>query len=134
MAYAFWRAVEDKRIELQWTKTELSERTGLPRSTFNDLQNTTRPPQPRIVHAYADAVGIDRTEAERLAGLRPQIGARTAGVREAILASDTLTTSNKRTMIELFEQLSAANRTREGAVNSPHPEEDDRSDDARRVI
>src|SRR4051794_31731589 len=112
VAYSLWRRIEDKRLELSWTKTQLSEAAGLPRSTFNDLERTTRPPQPRIVHAYADAVGLDRVEAERLAGLRPIDNGAGAGVsvREAIQRSDTLTPDNKRTLLSVLDALEAANR------------------------
>jgi transcriptional regulator with XRE-family HTH domain len=134
VAYPFWRRIEDKRLERGWTKTELADRSGLPRSTYNDLQNTSRAPLPRIVHAYADAVGVPREEAEQLAGLRPRTAGHSVDVRDAIASDDVLTDSNKRTMIELYEQLTVINGARTVSADRPTPIGDDQSDDARRAI
>lgn len=134
VALPLWRRIEDERLSRGWTKTQLAEVSGLPRSTYNDLQNTSRAPLPRIVHAFADAVGLDRTEAEQLAGLRPKNAGQTASVRDAIQASEVLTDSNKRTMIALYEQLSEANAARVASVKGNTPSGDGRSDDAQTAI
>lgn len=78
-AHAFWRRLEEKRIALEWTKVRLSQETikythnGRPitRATIDRLKTGKWPPQPRVVHALADAVGLDRKEAQELAGLIP---------------------------------------------------------------
>jgi transcriptional regulator with XRE-family HTH domain len=134
VAYPLWRRIEDERLSRGWTKTQLAERSGLSRSTYNDLQRTSRAPLPRIVHAFADAVGLDRTEAEQLAGLRPRTAGQAVGVREAIQASELLTKSNKRTIIELYEQLSEANAAKMASDERRTLSEVDRSDDERHAI
>lgn len=52
-----------------WTWTRLCQETGLARSTFNLWKTQRQPPQPRPVNAVADALGINREEALRLAGI-----------------------------------------------------------------
>lgn len=52
-----------------WTKAELSERSGVARSTIDGWAKNPRPPQARSVAAVADVLGIDRAEAVRLAGI-----------------------------------------------------------------
>ena len=51
------------------TKTRLSEITGLPRATIERWRDQPRPPLPESVTKVADALGIDRDEALRLAGI-----------------------------------------------------------------
>jgi transcriptional regulator with XRE-family HTH domain len=53
------------------TKTQLHQRSGVARSTIEDWKTQPRPPLPSTVNAIADALAIDRTEAQRLAGLIP---------------------------------------------------------------
>jgi transcriptional regulator with XRE-family HTH domain len=110
VAYPLWQRLEAERVSKGWTKMKLAEESGLPRTTYNDLQKTSRPPLPRIVHAFADALGIDRVEAEQLAGLRPKSIAQVGGVREAIQADETLTPRGKRVLHDLYEELTANDR------------------------
>lgn len=68
VAYAFWERIEREQYAQGLTQREVVKRSGIPASTINNLKDSTRPPQPRIVHAIADALGIDRDEAAQLAG------------------------------------------------------------------
>lgn len=52
-----------------WTKTELSERSGVARTTIDNWSTNRRKPQPKAVNAVADVLGIDREEAHVLAGI-----------------------------------------------------------------
>ena len=56
------------------------------------------------VHTIADALGINRTEAE-MAGLRPPTSARTGAVsaRQAILHDRIYTDQQKKAMLELLD-------------------------------
>lgn len=67
-----------------WTKSELRHKTGVARSTVEAWATQPRPPQPRTVNAVADALGIDRTEALRLAGILDE----TPGREEQMVALD----------------------------------------------
>lgn len=136
VAYALWRRLEDERIRRGITKTELAELSGKPRTTYNDLATNVRRPMPRIVHAYADALGIDREEAERLAGLRlpsPGVGVEAAGpasvmsVRQAIESSPTFSPAQKRALINMVDVIEAGNR-------AAHPAQPARSDDEQTAV
>lgn len=52
-----------------WTKTRLWRESGVARSTIEAWETAPRPPQAATVHAVADALGIKRSEALRLAGI-----------------------------------------------------------------
>lgn len=134
VAFPFWQRCEDARLKRGWTKSRLADEAALPRSTYNELPNTSRAPLPRIVHAYADALGINRVEAEQLAGLRPKGAGQTASVRDAILASEILTESNKRTMLELYDQLAAGNAALMSRGDRSTSTEGGHSDEAPRAI
>lgn len=115
VAYALWRRVEDERVAQAMSKSRLAEAAGLPRSTIDNLETSTRPPQPRIVHALADALGIPRGAAEELAGLRRAQrpgGATDSRVRAAIEASDTYDERQKEVLLNLIDVLDEANRGR----------------------
>lgn len=71
VAYEFWRRVEAERADRGWSKTELAQRTAIPISTLNRLQDSTRAPYARTVNKLADMLGIDREDAHRLAGIVP---------------------------------------------------------------
>lgn len=131
MAYRLWRRLEDKRVSLGWTKTQLADTTGLPRSTYNDLASGQRKPLPRIVHTYADALKVDRTEAEELAGLRAAAAGLPEGrtsVRQAIADSDIFSDAQKAALFATIDAFEAANRPR----TVPTPE--GASDDAQKAV
>ena len=109
MAYPFWARVEDERATKGWNKAELAERVGLPRSTIDNLKTGTRAPQPRIVNALADAVGLDRAQAHQLAGIVPAKADDSADVRRAIEASTAYTETQKRLLLETVDALDAIN-------------------------
>lgn len=108
-AHAFWRRLEEKRIALEWTKVRLSQETikythnGRPitRATIDRLRTGKHPPQPRVVHALADAVGLDRKEAHVLAGLIPP--------PPPPPPSPLFTEAQKRAVLEAMEQANRAN-------------------------
>lgn len=58
------------------TKAQLKQRSGVARSTIDLWRTQPRPPQPSTVLAVADALGIDRNEALRLAGVLDEEEAR----------------------------------------------------------
>lgn len=51
------------------TKAQLHDRTGIARSTIDKWKTAPKPPQIPTVLAVADALGLDRDEAVRLAGI-----------------------------------------------------------------
>ncbi len=132
VAYRLWRRLEDQRVSLGWTKTRLAQVVGLPRSTYNDLATGLRPPLPRTVHAYADALKVDRVEAEQLAGLRPAPPAPQSGnrvsVRQAIAESVVFSPEQKAALLATIDAFEAANRPQ----SPPLPE--DGSDDAQKAV
>ena len=111
VAYQLWAAVEDERLSRGWTKTRLAEHIGLPRNTLNNLQDSPKPPLPRTVHTIADALGLDRTEAETLAGLRPGPRADSdISARDAVRRDPVYTDAQRRTMLDLMDLFEQANR------------------------
>ena len=61
--------IESIRVRHGWTKTRLSEVTGLPRATIDRWQDQPRSPLPESVIKAADALGINRDEALYAAGI-----------------------------------------------------------------
>lgn len=111
VAYELWTAVEDERLRRGWTKTELAERVGLPRTTLNNLEVSPKPPLPRTVHAIADALGWRREDAEVWAGLRRRRPRKDGiSVREAVMRDPIYTESQRQTMLELLDLFERANR------------------------
>lgn len=110
VAHDFWLLIERARVERGLTKLELSEAAGIPRPTIDNLRTSTRPPQPRIVHALADAVDVDRTEAAQLAGLLPRTSTDGISVRDAILASPSYTAAQKDALLAMVDVLDEANQ------------------------
>lgn len=117
VAYAFWLRVEQERADKGWSKTELAEaatrRAGpgsrIHRPTIDNLRTGTRAPQPRIVNALADALGIERHEAHQLAGIVDAPRGDSANVREAVEFSTAYTDAQKQMLLELVDALDAAN-------------------------
>lgn len=110
VAYQLWAAVEDERLNRGWPKTRMAEHIGLPRNTINRLEDSSEPPQPRTVHKIADALGIDRVEAERKAGLRP--GPRKdsdISARDAVRRDPVYTDAQRKTMLDLMDLFEQAN-------------------------
>lgn len=128
IAQRFWLRVEQERVAKGMTKEALSTATArhtpdgkvIPRSTIDNLRTTTRPPQPRIVFAIADALGLDRTEAAELAGVLPARTADDIDVRRAIESSPTFTAVQKTALLELVDAMDAANRARGGGTDRGH--------------
>ena len=62
-----WYALVIKEIALRgWSKTELSERSGVARTTIDNWSTNSRTPTKQAVNAVADALGIDRARAHIL--------------------------------------------------------------------
>ncbi|MEO3929285.1 helix-turn-helix transcriptional regulator [Micromonosporaceae bacterium B7E4] len=110
VAYQLWEAVEHERLTRGWTKTQLAEHVGLPRTTLNNLEASPKPPLPRTVHAIADALGFKREEAETWAGLRRRsAGEGDISAREAVLRDPNYTDAQRQTMLELMDLFARAN-------------------------
>lgn len=117
VAYRFWWRMEAARTALEMSKTELAAVSGIPRSTFDNLQTSTRPPQARIVHALADALSIPRDEADELAGLRPgAVNATDSGVVAAIETSNVYSDEQKQLLLDLIRTIDQANGRVPGPV------------------
>lgn len=85
VALRFWERVEKERVARGWSKARLAEEAGLHRPTIDNLKSGVRAPYPRTVHPLADALDIDRREAEELAGLvAPSAPPRGAGPVDAV--------------------------------------------------
>jgi transcriptional regulator with XRE-family HTH domain len=69
IAYPLYQRVERERALRGWSATRLRNETGVSRSTIAKWATQQQPPQPGTVNAVADALGIDRAEALRLAGI-----------------------------------------------------------------
>ncbi|MFG2038064.1 hypothetical protein [Dactylosporangium sp. NPDC048998] len=119
VAYSFWLAVEQERAAQGLTKMDLwnllKERAGdgptPARSTIDNLRDSTRAPQPRIVHALADTLGIDREEARRMAGLAPSQPMPGVTVRSAIEASTEYTKDEKQALLTFIDAIERAKGT-----------------------
>lgn len=123
VAYRFWLRLEQARYDQQMSKHQLHEKTGVARSTIDNLKTSARPPAARIVHALADAVGLDRTDAARLAGLLPARLDPGVSVRDAIAASADYTPDQKQALLGMVDALDAANRR----IPQPRTGEDQRT-------
>lgn len=82
------------------------------RSTIDNLRDSTRAPQPRIVRALADALGIDWQEAQELAGLIPPATSPAVDVRDAIARSESYNEQEKSALLGLLDVLDAGRDTR----------------------
>lgn len=69
VAYGLFERVNNERAEQGWTWMRLQERSGVARSTIYSWAKIQTPPQPATVNPVADALGIPRIEALRLAGI-----------------------------------------------------------------
>lgn len=111
VAFDFWRRCEVERAARNWTKEKVFLVSGVSRTTYNNLEVTTRKPQPRVVHALADAFDIPWTEADVLAGIIPpgRAVAGDVGVVAAIQASNVYTEDQKRILLGVVETIDKAN-------------------------
>lgn len=109
VAYEFWLAIERARAAKPWTKSELSERTKVARTTIDNLRKATRPPGTRVVTTLADALGIDTSTALELAGITPPPPGPAPDVRTAIEAS-SYTDTQKSTLLHMVDVFDRENR------------------------
>lgn len=75
------------------------------RNTLDNLKTTTRAPQPRIVRAIADVLGIDWQLAQELAGLVPRATSTEVDVRDAIERSAAYSDRQKGALLGLLDFL-----------------------------
>jgi transcriptional regulator with XRE-family HTH domain len=68
-ARAWYELVNETIAVKGWSVAELSERSGVARSTIYGWRDNPRKPQAKSVNAVADMIGIDRARAVRLAGI-----------------------------------------------------------------
>lgn len=109
-----------------WTKAQLSERSSVSRPAIDNWRTNPKPPQARSVNAVADALGIPRNRALRLAGI---IGNRSettvpGRVLAEIMASDELSGEEKEAVIEAVEARLAKERG-EVAASAPAAEREE---------
>lgn len=71
------------------TKSQLHQKSGVARSTLDTWKTQPRAPQPGTVLAVADALGIDRGEALRLAGVLADTKAAVEGTTVDLSDVDT---------------------------------------------
>ncbi len=117
VAHSLWLRIEELRLARGMTKDDLHKASGVAKTTIDDLRSRTRAPHVRTVHALADAVGLDRTEATRLAGLLPARPDPGISVRDAIAASADYTPEQKRALLAIVDEFDAGNRN--GRVPQP---------------
>lgn len=118
VAYDFWLRVRNEQDARGWTDVELQNRSGIPRGTVDRLAKGKRPPLARVVNALADALGIERDEAQRLAGRVPAIEeaeheqpATAVSVREAVQADPIYTEEQRQAMLQLLDIFEQANQS-----------------------
>ncbi len=121
VAYNFWLRIEQIRLDRGMTKDDLHKLSGVAKTTIDDLRTRTGKPHIRTVHALADAVGLNRTEAAQLAGLLPAHVDRAVSVRDAIAATAEYSDEQKRALFAMVDALDAANRN--GRVPLPRTAE-----------
>lgn len=68
-ARPWYDAVIEELALKGWTKAELTERSGVAKSTIDNWAKNPRKPQSAKVNAVADELGIPRKRALRLAGI-----------------------------------------------------------------
>jgi transcriptional regulator with XRE-family HTH domain len=69
VAFPLYERVERERVLRGWSSTQMEDKTGVARQTVGKWRTNPMTPQPGTVNAVADALGIDREEALRLAGI-----------------------------------------------------------------
>lgn len=88
-AAPFHDAVTRKLAELGKTKTWLHQHSGVARTTINKWAHQQTPPHPKAVMPVADALGIPRTEALRLAGVLADVTVEIDGAALPLAEVDT---------------------------------------------
>jgi transcriptional regulator with XRE-family HTH domain len=75
IAYPLYQRVNRELALRGWTHVELQRKSGVARSTVAKWATGQQSPMPDRVNAVADALGIERAEALRLAGILTEIPA-----------------------------------------------------------
>lgn len=110
VAYPFYLRARQLMATLGMSDTELRRRSGVTVNTLKNLAVITRRPQARVVNAVADAVGMDRVEAHRLAGLIPaEMPDNDINVRDAIERSAEFSEAQRRALLQLVDIFTEAN-------------------------
>jgi transcriptional regulator with XRE-family HTH domain len=68
-ARPWYELVNRERALRGWSKTELSDRSGVARTTIDNWSTNPRTPTAEAVNAVADVLGVDRARAHVLAGI-----------------------------------------------------------------
>lgn len=110
VAHRLWVRIEQLRVAKGLAQSALVAQSGISASTINRLKTSTRAPQPRIVYALADAVGLDRDEAVRLAGILPPNLDPDVSVRDAITRSTEYTQPQKDALLAVLDSYEATER------------------------
>lgn len=108
-----WYDLVIREIALRgWAKTELSDRSGVARTTIDNWNTNRRKPSAKAVNAVADALGISRAAAHVLAGI--VVPGQPAGIPPGLL--DTI----RRTLPEEDQErvIAAIRRVLSGATGS----------------
>lgn len=110
-ARPLYARVENIRATNGWTKTKLSQVTGLPRTTIERWRDQSRRPLPKTVIQAADALGIPRDEALALAGILeerpgspPAAGSTVEELRAELAAVQALNAAIERRLAELEDR------------------------------
>lgn len=70
-ALPLWELLETIRVDRGWTWTQLARVAGVHRTTIDKWRIQPRSPHPPTVKQAAEGLGIDATEAMKLAGIVP---------------------------------------------------------------
>ena len=108
IAYPLWERVERERALKGWSSTRLHSETGISRSTVAKLATQPRPPLPSTVNALADALGIGRETALRLAGVLTDARERLSAPPEDDDALPEMTRAERRWVIGKIQEMRAA--------------------------
>lgn len=141
VALQFWLRIERERVARGWSSSRLSTETArwtptgrpIPRSTIDNLRVSTRAPQPYIVQALSNALGIDyEEEGAVLAGLLPAGGdAAQSDVPPAIKKLELLSDAQQKLVESVIDELLAASQAK---PRTRRRSDTGRSDDERRAI
>ncbi|MEU5965924.1 helix-turn-helix transcriptional regulator [Micromonospora parva] len=112
-SYNFWARVKAEQATRGWTDSELFRQSGVTRNTIGGLKTRKRV-EAATVNALADALGIPREEAHKLAGLVPpddeQPDTEAADAREAILRDPIYNDEQRAAMLQLHDLFARTNR------------------------
>lgn len=112
-AFELWQEVDRRRQEHEWTFDQLAEHAGVARQTIDRLRFTDKPAA-RTVHGLADALGMDRAEARRLAAGQTgtTVSATLERLRQTLDESTDLAPEHRQLLILAINAIAEANAGR----------------------